>query len=139
MSYYPITWKFAQIIVVPKPGKPANEINSYQPISLLPVTSKLFEKLLLKRIRNDLGLTTIAPDHQFGFRGRHSTILQTHRIVNKFITSFEEKTLRTAVFLDVAQVFDKVWRNGLLYKIKKTFPSPYYLLKSHTSLKGTFK
>jgi hypothetical protein len=39
-----------------RPGKPANELKSYQPISLPPVTSKLFEKLLLKRIRNDVGL-----------------------------------------------------------------------------------
>lgn len=44
------------------------------------------------------------------------------------ITSLEEKTLHTAVFLDVAQAFDKVWHTGLLYKIKNVFPSPYYLL-----------
>jgi hypothetical protein len=53
MSYYPIMWKFAQIMMIPKPGKPTNAVNSYRPISLLPDTSKHFEKLLLKRIRND--------------------------------------------------------------------------------------
>jgi hypothetical protein len=61
MSYYPIMWKFAQIIMIPKLGKQANEVNSYRPISLLPVTTKLFEKLLLKRIRNDLDLSTVIP------------------------------------------------------------------------------
>jgi hypothetical protein len=55
---------FAQIIMIPKPGKSANEVNSSRPISLLPVTSKLFEKLLLKRIRNDLDLSTVIPDYQ---------------------------------------------------------------------------
>jgi hypothetical protein len=74
MSYYPIMWKFAQITMIPKPGKPANEVNSYRPISLLPVTSKLFEKSLLKKIRNDLDLSTAIPDYQFGFREGHSTI-----------------------------------------------------------------
>jgi hypothetical protein len=44
------------------------------------------------------------------------------------MTSLEEKTVCTAVFLEVAQAFDKVWHTGLLYKIKNTFPSPYYLL-----------
>jgi hypothetical protein len=68
MAHYPIMWKFAQIIVIPKPGKPANEVHCYCPISLLPVTSKLFETLLLKRIRNDLDLSTVIPDYQFGFR-----------------------------------------------------------------------
>jgi hypothetical protein len=83
-------WKFAHIIILPKLGKPADEVNSYRPISLLPVTSKLFEKLLLKRVRNDLGLSIITPDHQFGFRG-HSTIQQAHGIVSKFITNLEAK------------------------------------------------
>jgi hypothetical protein len=134
MFYYPIMWKFAQVIMISKPGKPANEVNSYRPISLLPVTSKLFEKLLLKRVRNDLGLSIIIPDHQFGFREGHSTIQQTHRIVNKIIISLEGKKhcVQQALSLDVAQAFGKVWRNGLLYKIKNIFPSPYYLLlKSH--------
>jgi hypothetical protein len=36
--------------------RPANEVKSYRPISLAPVTSKLSAKLLLKRIRNELGL-----------------------------------------------------------------------------------
>jgi hypothetical protein len=121
-------WKFAQIILIPKPWRPTKEVNSYRPISLLPVTSKLFEKLLLKIIRNDLGLSTIIPDHQFGFREGHCTIKHMHRIVNKIITSLEEKTLCTAVFLNVTEAFDNVWHIGLVYKIKNIFPSPYYLL-----------
>jgi hypothetical protein len=79
-----------QIIMIPKPRKPANELNSYRPISLLPVTSKLFEKLLLKKIRNYLHLSTVIPDYKFGFRG-HSTIQQTHRIVNEIATSLQKK------------------------------------------------
>jgi hypothetical protein len=95
MSYYPILWKFAQIMIC-KPGNPANEVKSYRPISLLPVTTKPFEKLLLEGIINDLGLSTIIPNPQFGFREGHSTIQQTHRIVNKIITSLVVKTLLTA-------------------------------------------
>jgi hypothetical protein len=108
MSQYPIMWKFAQIIMIPKPGKTANEVNSYQPISLLPVTSKLFEKLLLKRIRNDLHLSTLIPNYQFGFREGYSTVQQMHTIVNKIATNLEEKTLCTEFFLDATQAFDKV-------------------------------
>jgi hypothetical protein len=48
MSYYPIMWKLAQIVMIPKPAKPTSEVNFYWPSSLLPVTSKLSEKLLLK-------------------------------------------------------------------------------------------
>ena len=44
LSYYPLIWKFAQIIMVPKPGKPAHDVTSYRPISLLPIPSKVFER-----------------------------------------------------------------------------------------------
>ena len=50
IQYFPIQWKYAKIIFVAKPNKPPNELTSYRSISLLPVLSKLFEKLLLKRI-----------------------------------------------------------------------------------------
>ena len=45
-GYFPIQWKVSQIILIPKPGKPPEEVTSYRPISLLPIISKLFEKLL---------------------------------------------------------------------------------------------
>jgi hypothetical protein len=40
----------------------------------------------------------------------------------------ESKLYCAAVLLDVAQAFDKVWHEGLLFKLKKFLPAPYYLL-----------
>jgi hypothetical protein len=51
LSHFPVTWKFAQIIMIPNPGKPANEASSYRSISLLTIPSKIFEKLVLNRIK----------------------------------------------------------------------------------------
>jgi hypothetical protein len=82
--------------------------------SLLPIPSKIFEKLLLNIVRNDTDILDTIPDYQFGFREHHSTIQQTHRIVNKTAASLEEKQYCTAAFLDIAQAFDKVWHTGLL-------------------------
>lgn len=132
LAYFPITWKFAQIIMIHKPGKPLNSATSYRPISLLPIMSKIFERLLLKRITKDVNMDEQIPTHQFGFREHHSTIQQCHRIVNEILKSLEEKKLCTAAFLDIEQAFDRVWHDGLLYKLKLAFPTPYYiLLKSY--------
>ena len=128
LSYYPVLWKFAQIIMVLKPGKPTYDVTSYRPISLLPILSKIFEKLPLKLLLSDVDLSHQIPGYQFGFRPGHSPIQQTQRVVHKIVTSLEERTLCTAVFLDVEQEFDKVWPTGLLYKLKTTLPGPYYLL-----------
>jgi len=59
--------KVAQIIMIQKPGKSAELAESYRPISLLPVLSKLFEKLLLPRLLEIIERQKRIPNHQFGF------------------------------------------------------------------------
>lgn len=43
-------WKIAQVVLIHKPGKPTHEPTSYRSISLLPILSKVVEKLLLVRL-----------------------------------------------------------------------------------------
>jgi hypothetical protein len=63
-------WKVAQIIMIcQKPGKSTELAKSYRSISLLPILSKVFEKLLLPRISIIMESQGLIPDHQFGFRG----------------------------------------------------------------------
>jgi hypothetical protein len=61
LFYYPLLWKFAQIIMVTKPGKPAHDVASYRPISFLPIPTKVFEELLLKRLRSDVDFPHLIP------------------------------------------------------------------------------
>jgi len=82
IGYFPGQWKVSQIIPILKPGKPAEEVTSYTPISLLPILSKLFEKIFLTRIQPILHDKRVIPDHQLGFRQKHIHIEQVHRITN---------------------------------------------------------
>jgi hypothetical protein len=128
LSYSLLLWKFATIIIFPKPNKPPDLPSSHRPISLLPFFAKLFERLILKRIFPIITKNNILPNTQFGFRASHSTIYQAHRIVD-FISYFLEKKLYcNRVFLDITQTFDRVWHDRHLYKIKKFLPPTYYLL-----------
>lgn len=132
LKYVPSFWKVAEVIMIPKPGKPPHDVSSYRPISLLPVISKLFEKLLLKRLKPFLDDNGLIPTHQFGFRCKHSTIDQVHRITNIIENTLEEKKVCSAVFLDVAQAFDKVWHAGLCYKMQQFLPTEYsQIMKSY--------
>lgn len=130
INYYPTAWKLSKIIMIPKPGKNPTEVKSYRPISLLPVLSKLFEKLLLDKIQPFL--QQIIPQHQFGFRNKHSTIEQVHRIVNHIKEALDDQKFCTGAFLDVAQAFDKVWHEGLNHKIQRSLPRGFHkILKSY--------
>lgn len=134
LKYVPRLWKVAEVIMILKPGKPPHEVTSYRPISLLPVMSKLFEKLLLKRLKPILEEKNLIPPHQFGFREKHSTTDQVHRITNIIEKSLEEKKVCATIFLDVAQAFDKVWHEGLKYKMKLFLPKQHSeILESYIS------
>lgn len=130
ISFFPSQWKIAQVVMILKPGKPPHEVSSYRPISLLPVIGKLLEKVILNRMREHLG--EIIPKHQFGFREGHGTIEQVHRLVDVISRALENKQYCSAVFLDIGQAFDKVWHDGLLFKIKQMLPSSFFsILKSY--------
>lgn len=125
-SAVPRQWKVAQIIMVPKPGKSPEDVKSYRPISLLPIPSKVMEILFLSRLSPIIKERSLIPDHQFGFRQQHGTIEQVHRLVNEINDAFERRQYCTAAFLDISQAFDRVWHDGLLFKIKKSVPIEYY-------------
>ena len=91
LQYMPQLWKVADVIMIPKPGKAPTEVTSYRPISLLPVISKIFERIFLARLKPIIEDKHLIPNHQFGFREQHSTIDQIHRITNVIENSLEEK------------------------------------------------
>jgi hypothetical protein len=110
---------------IPKPGKPPHEAASYRPISLLHVMSKLFEKLLIKRLKLIIERKNLILNHQFGFQRKRSTIDQVHRITNIIENAVEEKKVCSAGFLDLAQAFDKLWHKGLNCKLRTVLPKQY--------------
>jgi hypothetical protein len=90
-GYFPAQWKVAQIILILKPGKSPNKLTSYWPISLLPIVSKVFEKMLLKRLLPMVENNSLIPNHQFRVRQRHYTIDQTHQIMQRINEALENK------------------------------------------------
>ncbi|GBP35810.1 Probable RNA-directed DNA polymerase from transposon BS [Eumeta japonica] len=138
-SHVPTLWKTSQIVMIHKPGKPPNEASSYRPISLTPVLSKLWERIVLERLSPCLEINYVIPDHQYGFRKHHSTIEQVHRVYSTIRQCLEQKEYCSAAFLDVQQAFDRVWHKGLLCKIKKILPHSYYLLMSSYLCDRTFQ
>lgn len=134
LKHVPASWKVAEVIMLLKPGKSPNEVKSYRPISLLPVIVKVLEKIILSRLKPIIERKQLIPDHQFGFRSKHSTIDQVHRITDTIEKSLEENLICSTMFLDVAQAFDKVWHEGLINKINGVLPRQYVeFLKAYLS------
>ena len=66
LRYFPVQWKYAQIIMIAKPGKPPTEASSYRPVSILPILSKLLDRLLHCSLDETIYIDGLLPTHQFG-------------------------------------------------------------------------
>ncbi|KAF7403269.1 hypothetical protein HZH68_006063 [Vespula germanica] len=89
LSYFPVAWKCAKIILIPKPGKSSITLVNYKPISLLPTIFKILEKIIYLRMYDKC---QNIPNHQVGFRKYHGTIEQIQKLVNKIAYAFLDKT-----------------------------------------------
>lgn len=113
---FPEELKIQKIIPLHKGGAKLN-IANYRPISLLPIFSKIIERLMLVRLNKFLEKNKTIFEHQYGFQKKKSTTLAILDLVNNIIQSFEEKLYTSVVFLDFAKAFDTVNLDILLDKL----------------------
>lgn len=128
IGYFPNDWKIATVLPFRKAEKNPKDPANYRPISLLPSLSKLLEKLILKRLIKFMTNTHVIPDTQFGFRPNHSTTHQILRLTEYIAQGFHAKQHTIAIFLDITKAFDKIWHQGLLYKLRQ-IGTPDYLFQ----------
>ncbi|GFV07569.1 RNA-directed DNA polymerase from mobile element jockey [Trichonephila clavipes] len=127
-GYFPEAWKHALITLLPKNGKDNKFAINYRPISLLSTIGKIFEKIILNRMNQHVNANNIIPDHQHGFREETATSHQLLRMTNLVVKGFNNKEPTGGAFLDAEKAFDRVWHDGLIFKlIKQNFPS--YIIK----------
>lgn len=113
---FPNQLKLAKIIPIYK-SKDKEQFNNYRPISLLSSISKIFEKIVYKRL-----YTFIEPvlyNKQFGFRTKRSTIQAVMELCVDIMDSFENKQITMATFLDLSKAFDTIDHNILIGKLFK--------------------
>ena len=114
---FPDSWKYANIQLIHK--KSNRQIKSnYRPISLLPIGGKLLEKIVFDHVYSYLKTHDLSSKNQSGFRPGDSTIYQLISITSDIYESFEKYDETRAVFLNISKAFDKVWHEGLVYKLK---------------------
>ncbi|GFU80900.1 RNA-directed DNA polymerase from mobile element jockey [Trichonephila clavipes] len=112
-----------------KPGKDPTLPDSFRRISLLPVLSKITEKIIQKRLffSQHLNDNDILIPQQHGFRAGLSTSYQLLRVVEYIKTGFRDRKSTGVVFLDIQKAFDRVWHVGLLYKLIKINTPPHLI------------
>ena len=85
--------------------------------SLLSVFSKLFEKILEKKMSKFLAKNNILTPFQFGFRENNSTELAIATFYDKLLKNLDENKITCSIFLDLKKAFDSVNHEIFLQKL----------------------
>ena len=119
-AIYPDMWKLANVTPIFKKGD-KQLIKNYRPISLLPICGKMFEKIIFNHLYNHLTTHHLITKNRSGFRPGDSTTNQLIDLVNEIHHAFDNtKSLGVrAIFLDISKAFDKVWHDGLIFKMRQ--------------------
>ena len=117
---FPLQWKKANVTPVHK-KKDKQLVENYRPISLLPILSKIFERIIFKNLYNHLVSNKLISKNQSGFRPGDSCTNQLLFLINEIHKAFDDENCLEvrSVYLDMSKAFDKVWHQGLIFKLKQ--------------------
>ena len=93
--------------------------NNYRPVSILPVFSKILEKLMYSRILYFINKLKLLFGCQFGFREKPGTDIALIVLLDKIMSSINDGEIVLGVFLDLSKAFDTVNHDILLKKLHK--------------------
>ena len=93
------------------------DISNYRPISLLPSFSKIFEKIIFRRLIQHFDYNKILANERFGFRSKTSTELASFHLISKILEALNNRLLVGGIFCDLRKTFDCVDHKILLAKM----------------------
>lgn len=113
---FPDSWKTARVCPIPKVDNPLH-LKNYRPISILPVLSKVYEKVILHQLNEYIERTAIYNNTQSGFRKGHSTTTILLKFRDEIQKSLNRNEVTAAVLIDYSKAFDTIDHRILLQKL----------------------
>lgn len=114
---FPDLMKCSKVVPLYKSGKKTDPGN-YRPVSVLPVLSKVFEKIMLNQMIEYFNENNFLHSQQFGFTKGCSTTDAGVSLVRNIYDAFEKSQNAIGVFCDLSKAFDCVEHETLLIKLK---------------------
>ena len=104
---FPDAWKQARVSPIPKITNPTEE-DHLRPISILPVLSKVYKRLVLYQLLTYINQLNVLNTNISGYRKGHSTTTVPLRIRDDIITAMKKGEVTLIAFADFCKAFDTV-------------------------------
>jgi hypothetical protein len=114
---FPDYWKKANVLPLHKKDK-RDDCSNYRPVSVLPIVSKIIERIVFKNVYNFFHENNLLTCHQSGFRPQDSTVNQLAYLYHTFSEALDHKKDVRITFCDISKAFDRVWHEGLIFNLR---------------------
>ena len=92
---------------------------NYRLVSLLPICGNIFERLIFNKMFRFFMESRLITPHQPGFKTGDSCINQLLSITHEIYKSFDDGFEVRSTFFDISKAFDKVWHDGVIFKLEQ--------------------
>lgn len=114
---FPERLKYSKIIPLHKKGS-ETEVGNYRPISILPVFSKILEKIIYIQLLKYLQDNNILSHNQYGFQQKKSTEQALYNFINNALMELDKKKSVAGICADLSKAFDCVDHKLLCLKLE---------------------
>lgn len=114
---FPRQWKIARVCPIPKIDLPI-KIKDYRPISVLPVLSKVFERVILHQLCKFIEDKALYRQTQSGFRKGHSTTTLLIKLRDDIKKAMSKSEVTLSILIDYSKAFDTIDHLNLLLKLR---------------------
>ena len=104
-SCFPDWWKVSSVVPVFKNVGEKSTAKNYRPVSLFSLVCKVFEKLVNKRIVDNLDKCDLFSDFRYGFRSSWLTTNLLMVVSGKIARAFNRSEATWAVALDISKTW----------------------------------
>ena len=117
MGNFPVCWRLANVSPIPK-GPPSSSASNYRPISLTPILSKVFERLVSVCLGRFMEGRGELPTTQFAYRKGLGTCDALLCVAHTLQSALEMGQEAKIVQIDFSAAFDRVNHQGILFKLQ---------------------
>ena len=115
---FPDQLKIAKVLPIYKGNNSdSNKLSNYRPISILPVISKIFERVIYNQLYAYFIQNNLFYSSQYGFRSKHSTELAALEFVDRINNLLDSRNTPLAIFMDLSKAFDTINHTILIHKL----------------------